>query len=164
MNRLLVHTDFELNHFFEYTPDLVCIANKEGFFEKVNSSVLQKLEYEADEIYTHPISFFMHPEDVKRTQHTRQEMLDGAPLINFQNRYVSKSEKIIWLEWTSIYFSDKEIIFAINYELQQAQMGFFGNFMVNSIQANTLSFAQAAAGRQQWRRIYGCLCVTPKRF
>ena len=40
--------------------------------------------------------------------------------------------------------NNKEIIFAINYELQQAQMGFFGNFMVNSIQANTLSFAQAA--------------------
>ncbi len=39
--------------------------------------------------------------------------------------------------------NNKEIIFAINYELQQAQMGIFGNFLVNSIQANTLSFAQA---------------------
>lgn len=40
--------------------------------------------------------------------------------------------------------NNKEIIFAINYELQQAQMGMFGNFLVNSIQAATLSFAQAA--------------------
>lgn len=40
--------------------------------------------------------------------------------------------------------NNKEIIFAINYELQQAQMGVFGNFLVNSIQATTLSFAQAA--------------------
>ncbi|MBK6936854.1 MAG: RagB/SusD family nutrient uptake outer membrane protein [Chitinophagaceae bacterium] len=40
--------------------------------------------------------------------------------------------------------NNKEIIFAINYELQQAQLGVFGNFLVNSIQANTLSFAQAA--------------------
>lgn len=39
--------------------------------------------------------------------------------------------------------NNKEIIFAVNYELQQAQMGIFGNFLVNSIQANTLSFAQA---------------------
>jgi hypothetical protein len=39
--------------------------------------------------------------------------------------------------------NNKEIIFAINYELQQSQMGMFGNFLVNSIQANTLSFAQA---------------------
>lgn len=40
--------------------------------------------------------------------------------------------------------NNKEIIFAINYELQQATMGIFGSFQVNSIQATTLSFAQAA--------------------
>jgi hypothetical protein len=36
------------------------------------------------------------------------------------------------------------MIFAVNYELQQAQNGIFGSFLVNSIQANTLSFDQAA--------------------
>lgn len=40
--------------------------------------------------------------------------------------------------------NNKEIIFAINYELQQSQNGVFGSFLVNSIQAGTLSFAQAA--------------------
>lgn len=40
--------------------------------------------------------------------------------------------------------NNKEIIFAINYELQQATTGVFGSFLVNSIQANTLSFDQAA--------------------
>lgn len=40
--------------------------------------------------------------------------------------------------------NNREIIFAINYELQQALNGIFGSFQVNSIQAATLSFAQAA--------------------
>lgn len=40
--------------------------------------------------------------------------------------------------------NNKEIIFAINYELQQSLNGVFGNFQVNSIQAATLSFTQAA--------------------
>ena len=40
--------------------------------------------------------------------------------------------------------NNKEMIFAVNYELQQAQLGVFGSFLVNAIQANTLSFAQAA--------------------
>lgn len=40
--------------------------------------------------------------------------------------------------------NNKELIFAINYELQQAQMGVFGSFQVNSIQASTLSFTQTA--------------------
>jgi len=40
--------------------------------------------------------------------------------------------------------NNKELIFAVNYELQQAQNGVFGSFSVNSIQAGTLSFSQAA--------------------
>lgn len=39
--------------------------------------------------------------------------------------------------------NNKEIIFAINYELSQAQQGTFSEFTVNSIQATTLSFAPA---------------------
>lgn len=113
MNTLLGDNDFEFNLFFEHTPDLVCIANKEGYFKKVNAAVLQKLEYDIVEIYQHPVSYFMYPEDIERTKQTRQEMLNGAPLLNFQNRYVSKSGKIIWLEWTSIYFPERDIVFAI---------------------------------------------------
>jgi hypothetical protein len=39
--------------------------------------------------------------------------------------------------------NNPEIIFAINYEISQATQGTFGSFQVNSIQATTLSFAQA---------------------
>jgi len=113
MNHLLGNDDFEFNHFFEHTPDLVCIADKEGYFKKVNAAVLRKLEYAANEIYTHPISFYMHPEDIERTRENRQAMINGAPMVNFQNRYLSKSGKIIWLEWTSIYFPERDIVFAI---------------------------------------------------
>lgn len=34
-------------------------------------------------------------------------------LQNFINRYVTKKGNILWLKWTSIYFADKEILFAI---------------------------------------------------
>ncbi|WP_447642532.1 MULTISPECIES: RagB/SusD family nutrient uptake outer membrane protein [Chitinophagaceae] len=36
--------------------------------------------------------------------------------------------------------NNKEIIFALNYELNQATQGTFGSFLVNSIQATTLTF------------------------
>lgn len=39
--------------------------------------------------------------------------------------------------------NNKELIFAVNYEIQQGENGIFGNFRVNSIQAATLSFAPA---------------------
>ncbi len=41
--------------------------------------------------------------------------------------------------------NNPEIIFALNYELNQATQGSFGSFSVNNIQAGTLSFQQAAS-------------------
>lgn len=40
--------------------------------------------------------------------------------------------------------NNPEIIFALNYELGQSTMGLFGSFLVNAIQANTLSFEKAS--------------------
>ena len=99
--------------FFDMTPDLVCIAGKDGFFKKVNQSFISKLEYPEEELFGRPITSFIHPEDKELTKQERIKLLNGQALINFRNRYLRKDGEIIWLEWTSIYFPDKEIVFAI---------------------------------------------------
>ena len=109
----LVNTEFEIHPFFEMTPDLVCIAGKDGFFKKVNKAVINKLGFSEQELFASPITAFMHPEDREMTTRERSKLLKGKALINFQNRYLTKKGKIIWLDWTSIYFADKEIVFAI---------------------------------------------------
>lgn len=109
----LSSTEFELLPFFELTPDLVCIAGKDGYFRKVNQSVIDKLGYTAEELFSRLISSFIHPDDREITHRTRLKMIEGQPLVNFQNRYIHKNGSIIWLEWTSIYFPDKEVVFAI---------------------------------------------------
>lgn len=106
-------TEFELLPFFELTPDLVCIAKKEGYFLKINQSVINKLGYTREELFARPISSLVHPDDREITHLEREKMIHGKPLINFQNRYIHKNGSIIWLEWTSIYFPDKEQVFAI---------------------------------------------------
>lgn len=104
---------FKVATFFEKTPDLVCIASKEGFFKKINPSVIEKLEYTEEELMSRPISSFVYPDDREHTKHERVAMLNGKALLSFQNRYVTKTGKIIWLEWTSIYHADEETVFAI---------------------------------------------------
>ncbi len=103
----------ELAPFFEMTPDLVCIAGADGFFRRVNSSVINKLEYSEEELFSRPIFSFLHPEDQERTAYTRAKMLAGEPLLNFENRYIAKSGKVIWLEWTSVYSPEQGVVFAI---------------------------------------------------
>jgi PAS domain S-box-containing protein len=109
----LENLDFELNPFFEMTPDLVCIAGKDGFFRKVNPAVIQTLEYSEAELSERLISSFIYPDDREMTEREREKLLGGEPLINFQNRYVAKSGRVVWLHWTSIFFPDKEVVFAI---------------------------------------------------
>ena len=85
----LIDLNFEIPPFFEMTPDLVCIAGKDGFFRKVNHAVIEKLGYTEEELFARPISSFMHPEDRELTLEHRTKLIYGQPLINFQNRYVS---------------------------------------------------------------------------
>src|SRR5215216_1005705 len=94
--------------FLEKTPALVCVAGKDGFFKKVNPAVVQKLGFTEQELFARPISSFIHPDDRDLTNDRRTNLLKGQPLLNFENRYITKDGQIIWLAWTSIYFSDKE--------------------------------------------------------
>ncbi len=109
----LLNAELQLSAFFEMTPDLVCIAGKDGYFKKINLAVIDKLGYTKEELFAVPIETFIFPEDKYITQRNRKELLKGKPLRNFSNRYVAKSGEIIWLEWTSIYFAESEVVFAI---------------------------------------------------
>ena len=104
---------FELFEFFEKTPDLVCLAGRDGFWKKVNPAVVYTLGYSEQELYARPIASFIFTEDKEITHNNRTKLLDGKVLHNFVNRYVTKTGKIIWLEWTSIYFSGSEVVLAI---------------------------------------------------
>ncbi|SRR5260221_2755285 len=104
---------FKVFAFFEMTPDLVCVAGKDGFFRKVNPAVIAKFGYTEEELMASPIDSFVYHEDKELTRSEREQLLSSKVLVNFQNRYVAKDGRIIWLEWTSIYFSDDEVVLAI---------------------------------------------------
>lgn len=105
--------DFELFHLFEMTPDLVCIADRAGYFRSVNNAVLRKLGYSREELFSRPIASFIHPADRDRTGSRRSELLEGKALVDFDNRYLTKGGDTVWLHWTSIYIPEKELVFAI---------------------------------------------------
>ncbi|HEY1114789.1 MAG TPA: PAS domain S-box protein [Chitinophagaceae bacterium] len=99
--------------FFEHTPDLVCIAGKDGYFRKINSAVVQKLQYPLEQLMQQPIASFIHPDDREPTARRRKELLEGKALVNFENRYLTSQGETVWLHWTSLYFPEKEVVFAI---------------------------------------------------
>ena len=103
----------EMFSFFNLTPDLVCVLSKDGYFRNVNPAVIQKLGYSAEELFAKPISELIYPEDLDDADKGKDDLLNGKPLTNFHNRYVSKNGEIIWLHWTAIYLPDQDVVFAI---------------------------------------------------
>lgn len=112
----------DIFHFFEMTPDLVCIAGKDGYFKNINAAVSEILGYSKQELLARPIHSFIYEEDREITHNSRASLLEGKALINFENRYVTKQGDIVWLQWTSIYFPDKEIVFAIAKDITERKL------------------------------------------
>lgn len=104
---------FNLEHFFELSADLFCIAGYDGFFRKVNSSVSKLLGYSEEELMTVPIASFIHPDDRTITARYRDQLLNGEPLLHFENRYVTKTDDIVWLSWTSMPVPEEKLVYAI---------------------------------------------------
>lgn len=103
----------QLDTFFNNTPDLLCIAGFDGYFKKINPAVSALLEYTQEELMANPISSFIHPDDRLVTKDERDKLKKGNRLLNFENRYITKSGNIIWLSWTSIIVNDQDNIYAI---------------------------------------------------
>ncbi len=113
MDKLDSSTVFDLEYFFEITPDLLCIAGFDGYFKKINPAVSKTLQYTEEELFSAPIHSFIHPDDRQITSQRRIELTKGENLLNFENRYLAKDGSIIWLSWTSVPIPTEKLVFAI---------------------------------------------------
>jgi len=108
-----VQTDYSLGPFFDLSHDLLCIAGFDGYFRRINPAVCNVLGYTEEELLSKPISHFQHPDDKEITRRFRDPILNGKPLTNFENRYITKHGAVVWFAWTSIPLEDQELIYAI---------------------------------------------------
>lgn len=104
---------FDFERLFELSPDLMCIAGFDGRFKRVNSSVHKTLGYSFEELYGGHINDFIHPADLQKTAEMRTRLTKNHSVVNFENRYVTKTGEIVWLFWTSIAAEEGDVIFAV---------------------------------------------------
>lgn len=109
---LMSNTDYDLDLFFKFSPDLFCIAGYDGFFKKISPSFQKLLGYTTDELYGNPIHTFMYREDAASTAEIRKNIIRGTALKNIENRYLTKKGEVIWLSWTSFPMPEEELIYA----------------------------------------------------
>lgn len=113
MNEPLLTEPYSLEYFFELSADLLCIAGYDGYFKRISPSVSKVLGYTEKELFSRPIHEFIHPDDKEITARHRNNILLDVPLLNFENRYITKSGEIVWLSWTSMPLDKEQVVYAI---------------------------------------------------
>lgn len=103
----------QLSRFFRLSADLFCIAGFDGYFKKINPAVSELLGYTEEELLSRPINDFVFGDDQPLTSSSRSNIHRGKPLLNFENRYLTKQGEIVWLSWTSMPELEKGLVFAI---------------------------------------------------
>lgn len=102
----------ELERLFQSLPDLICLSDFNGNFLKINAAGCELLGYEEEEIIGQHYNRFIHPEDEKTSYAEIGKLIAGNPNFQYENRYITKSGKIIWLSWNCNSSIEEGIIIA----------------------------------------------------
>ena len=104
----------ELENIFALSSDMICIADINGYFKRINPAWERTLGYTNEELLNKPYIDLVHPDDKEMTIAAGNEnLLLGHNVFNFENRYRCKDGTYRWLMWTSNPAIEKGITYAI---------------------------------------------------
>ncbi|WP_413160159.1 PAS domain S-box protein [Capilliphycus salinus ALCB114379] len=109
----------ERDHFFLQSINLLCIANFEGYFTRINPAWEKTLGYTEAELLATPYIDFVHPEDREKTLQEAERLSQGVNAISFENRYRCKNGSYRWLVWNSTAIPESQLIYAVVYDITE---------------------------------------------
>lgn len=102
----LTEEDTKLQLFFTLSPDMFCIADRQGDLITVNDAWTRILGWSEEELMSHTLLDLVHPDDIARTKAIMAHMSDHD-IIRFHNRYKMKDKNdYVVLEWSATKWTD----------------------------------------------------------
>ncbi len=99
--------------FFEYSNDLLCVANADGYFLQVNAAFSSALGYPREQLLATTFLDRVHPADVDNTLGELEKLRNGVATLGFVNRYRHLDGHYVTLSWNSHLDPDSGLIYAI---------------------------------------------------
>ncbi|MFT6387000.1 MAG: diguanylate cyclase (GGDEF)-like protein/PAS domain S-box-containing protein [Cellvibrionaceae bacterium] len=103
----------EAKAIYDLSIDMICIADLNGYFLRLNPAFQRTLGYTAEELYGKPFIEFVHPDDCAKTLTEFSLLAKGGKATNFGNRYHTKSGEYRWLEWNALLAPQGDVIYAV---------------------------------------------------
>jgi diguanylate cyclase (GGDEF)-like protein/PAS domain S-box-containing protein len=97
----------ELDRFFSVSLDLLCIADHQGYFRRLNNAWETTLGYPLADLEGTPFIDYVHPEDVSDTLAALTRLTQHQKLDKFSNRYRCQDGSYRWIEWRSVPVGDR---------------------------------------------------------
>jgi rsbT co-antagonist protein RsbR len=85
--------------FFDRSLVMLCVANAEGRFERLNPAWERTLGWSDAELRGRPFLEFVHPDDRDATIAASQSIAEGNAVLAFENRYQHKDGSYRYLRW-----------------------------------------------------------------
>ena len=89
----------ELETIFDFSLDMIGSGNLSGYFTRINKRFREILGYEDEEFMEVPFLYFVHPEDLEKTQKALSAAANGQEKIFIENRYKCKEGSYKWIDW-----------------------------------------------------------------
>ena len=99
--------------FIDLLLDAVCVVDRRGFFVFVSAACERIFGYTQQELVGQPMIDFVFAPDRERTQRAADEIMQGEPKLNFENRYVRKDGQVVHILWTACWSEDYQMRIAV---------------------------------------------------
>ena len=116
----LTSKETEINNFFQLSLEMLCVANLNGYFRRINPSFARILGYSPEELLSVPFINFVHPDDVEATLEEVEKLAEGYDTVGFENRYRCQDGSYRWFKWMAS--AHQGLIYAIAHDLTEQKL------------------------------------------
>lgn len=103
----LQHKSEELDNFFSMNLDLLCIADKDGRFVRLNPAWEKILGYSLPELMSRRYVEFVHPNDAAATLNAMQALASRKQVVDLTSRCRTKDGNYRHLLWSAVPFGSR---------------------------------------------------------
>ncbi|MCA9873165.1 MAG: PAS domain S-box protein [Anaerolineales bacterium] len=96
----------ELDGYFTNSLDLLCIADEDGYFRRLNKQWEETLGFSLDDLVGRQFLELVHPHDREKTVGAMQRLANHERVFDFVNRYRHRAGNYRWIEWRASQVGD----------------------------------------------------------